>query len=60
MHYSINPEKIKAETEKLGHTVSNICNIKQYKIKLPLSIFFVDLKPVPNSKDIYGVQYLQQ
>jgi hypothetical protein len=45
MHYSINPDEIKAEIEKLGHTVSNIWNIKQYKTKLPLSVFFVELKP---------------
>jgi hypothetical protein len=44
MHYSINPEEIKAKIEKLGHTVSNISNMKQYKTKLPLSMFFVELK----------------
>jgi hypothetical protein len=47
MHYSINPEEIKAEIEKLGHTVSNIWNIKQYRTKLPLFMFFVELKPAP-------------
>jgi hypothetical protein len=36
---------IKIKTEKLGHVVSNIWNIKQYRIKLSLSRFFVDLKP---------------
>jgi predicted transcriptional regulator len=29
MHYTINPEEIKTEIEKLEHTVTNICNIKQ-------------------------------
>jgi hypothetical protein len=52
MHCSINPEEIKAEIEKLGHTDSNKCNIKQCRIKLPLSVFFVELKPAPNNKDI--------
>jgi hypothetical protein len=52
MHYSINPEEIKAEIEKLEHTVSNIWNIKQYKTKLPNLMFFVELKPAPNNKDI--------
>jgi hypothetical protein len=60
MHYSINPEEIKAEIEKLGHTVSNIWNIKQYETKLPLSMFFVEVKPVPNIKNIHEVEYLQQ
>jgi hypothetical protein len=45
MHYSINPDDIKIEIEKLGHTVTNIWNIKQYRTKLPLSMFFVELKP---------------
>jgi hypothetical protein len=39
MHYSINPQEMKTEIEKLGHTVTNIRNIKQYRTKLPLSIF---------------------
>jgi hypothetical protein len=37
MHYSVNPEKIKKEIEELGHTVTNIWNVKQYRTKLPLS-----------------------
>jgi hypothetical protein len=60
MHYSIDPADIKVEIEKLGHTVTNIWNIKQFHTKLPLSMFFVDLKPAPNNKDIFLVEYLQQ
>jgi hypothetical protein len=40
MHYSNNPEEIKTEIEKLGHTVTNICNIKHHGTKL---MFFVEL-----------------
>jgi hypothetical protein len=40
MHYSISPEEIKTETENLGHTVTNIWNIRQYRTKQPLSMFF--------------------
>jgi hypothetical protein len=39
MHYCINPEEIKTEIEKLGHRVTNIWNIKQYRTKLPLHVF---------------------
>jgi hypothetical protein len=60
MDYSINPDDIKAEIEKLGHKVANIWNIKQFWTKLPLSMFFVDLKPAPNNKDIFDVEFLQQ
>jgi hypothetical protein len=31
MHYSINPDDIKAEIEKLGHKVANVWNITQYR-----------------------------
>jgi hypothetical protein len=53
MHYSINPEEIKTEIEKLGHTVTNVWNNKQYRTKLPLSMFFVGLKPARNNKNIF-------
>jgi hypothetical protein len=58
MHYSINPEEIKTQIEKLGHTVTNICNIKQYRTKLPLSMSFVELKRAPNNKDAFNVEYI--
>jgi hypothetical protein len=58
MHYSINSEEIKTEIENLGHTVTNIWNIKQYRTKLPLSMIFVELKPTQNNKDIVNVEYL--
>jgi hypothetical protein len=44
MKYSINIEEIKTNIEKLGHVVTNIWNIKQYKTKLLLSMFFIELK----------------
>jgi hypothetical protein len=60
MHYSTNPDDIKVGIEMLGHKVENIWNIKQFWTKLPLSMFFVDLKPAPNNKDIFDVEFLQQ
>jgi hypothetical protein len=59
MHYSTNPQ-IKTEIEKLGHTFTNIWNIKQYRTKLPLSMFFVELKPALSNKDIFNIEYIQQ
>jgi hypothetical protein len=60
MHYSIDPEEIKAEVTKLGHTVLNIWNAKNYRTKQPLSMFFLDLQTAPNNKDIYQVEHLHQ
>jgi hypothetical protein len=60
MHFSINPSDIQSEIERLGHTVTNIYNIKHRVTKTSLSMFFVDLKPAPNNKDIFQIEYLQQ
>jgi hypothetical protein len=59
MHYSINPAEIQSEIEKLGHTVTSIYNIKHHLTKLPLTMFFVDLKLAINNKDIFNVECLQ-
>jgi hypothetical protein len=59
MHYSIDPEEIKDEIANLGNKVTNIWNVKHYRTKQPLSMFFIDLHPVPN-KDIFNVEFLQQ
>jgi hypothetical protein len=63
MHYSITPDDIKSEIEILGHKVSNIWNIKHPQTKQPrwlFGLFFINLLPAPNNKDIFNVQYLQQ
>jgi hypothetical protein len=60
LHYSTNTEDIRAELGKLGHSVTNIWNIKQARTNIPLSMFFVELKPAQNNKDIYNVEYLYQ
>jgi hypothetical protein len=60
MHYSISPQEIETEIEKLGHTLTNVWNIKQYRTKLPLSMIFIELTPAPNNKDIFNVEYIQQ
>jgi hypothetical protein len=50
-----------SEIEKLGHTVTNIWNIKQYRTKLPTTLHvFLELKPTLNNKDIFIVEYIQQ
>jgi hypothetical protein len=39
MHYFVKPEEISTKIEKLGHVITNVCNIKQYRTKLSLSMF---------------------
>jgi hypothetical protein len=59
MYYSTNPEEIKTDIEKLGRMVTNVCNMKQYRTNLPFSMFFVELKPAPNNKDTFNLEYIQ-
>jgi len=57
LHYSIPVEEIK-ELRRQGHTVRNI--VTRYRVhKHPLSMFYVDLEPQHNNKDIYNLQYLR-
>ena len=48
---------IKSAIEHNGHTVINVHNIKQ-RTNIPLLLYFVDLKPNENNKDIYQIETL--
>jgi hypothetical protein len=56
----MNPDNIEIKIEKSGYTVTNIWNIEQYRTKLTLLMFSVDLTPALNNKDIFGVEYIRQ
>ena len=58
LHYSIPIDEIKEELQKKGHPVRNIFNIRHRVNKYPLSMFYVDLEPKDNNKEIYNLQYL--
>jgi hypothetical protein len=51
-------DKIKEELKKKGHTVRNILNIRHRVNKYFLSMFYVDLEPKENIKEIFNLQYL--
>lgn len=59
LHNSIPTKDIKAELTKLGHNVRNIINARNRRTKEPLNLFFVDLEPSNNNKDIYKIERLQ-
>jgi len=46
-------DAIRKDIEKLEHTITNIWNIKKQGTKMPLNMFYVELKPEHNNKDIY-------
>jgi hypothetical protein len=60
LHHSISTNKIKNELNEKGHLVRNIINVKHRANKEPLLLFFVDLEPQNNNKEIYQLQFLQQ
>lgn len=58
IHHSVNTADISQELSIKGHSVRNIFNIRHRISKEPLSLFFVDLDPAPNNKDIYKIEFL--
>lgn len=58
IHFSTPLEELKAEIEYNGFKVRNLVNVKSNVTKQPLSMFFVDLEPHPQNKEIFEVQYL--
>jgi len=46
-------DDIKRDIEDFGHKVTNLWNIKKRGTKEPLNMFYVELKPEKNNKDIY-------
>lgn len=53
IHQSLDQNDLKQETDEAGHEVLNIHGMKHGQSKEPLSLFFIDLKPNANNKDIY-------
>jgi hypothetical protein len=59
LHYSTPVTDIKEEIEKHGHKVrGEIINVRHHVTKTPLSMFFVNLEPNANNKDIFKVKYI--
>ena len=59
LYYTTDLDDIKNELRILGHEVRNIINVKHRQTKEPLNIFFIDLEPAKNNKDIYAVKAIQ-
>jgi PAX-interacting protein 1 len=59
LHHSTDPEHISQELSILGHTVRNITNIRHRITKEPLNLFFIDLEPALNNKEVYNITALQ-
>lgn len=58
MHFSTDLNEIKDSLQELGHNVRNITNARHFQTKQPLSMFYIDLEPSSNNRDIFSIQYL--
>jgi hypothetical protein len=59
LHHTVDTQDIANELAELGHKVRNILNAKHRQTKEPLNLFFVDLEPAANNKDIFHIKSLQ-
>lgn len=58
MHHSEDITNIKDAIEILGHQVRNIVNARHRVTKEPLPLFYVDLEPSHNNKNIFEIKHL--
>lgn len=56
LHHSTQISDIKAYLLSFGHQVRSVRNVISRGTKIPLPMFFVDLDPNPNNKDIFNIR----
>lgn len=59
IHHSTPTADIKAHLLSLGFDVRNVHNVRSSITKQPLSMFFVDLDPKPDNKEIYKIRTIE-
>lgn len=58
IHHTVKPDEIKEALLQEGFETRNVVNVKNWRTKEPLPMFFVDLEPTENVKKIYELEYL--
>jgi len=59
LHHSTDVQDIRQELLEMGPSVRNIDNAHHRQTKETLNLFFVDLEPADNNKDIYDITAIQ-
>ena len=59
LHHSTDINELRQELAELGHKARNIVNARNRITRDPLNLFFIDLEPAANNKEIYKVTALQ-
>jgi hypothetical protein len=60
LHHSTDTEDIRQELFERGQNVRNTINAQHGTTKEPLNLFFVDLEPAENNKEIYSIKHYQK
>uniref|UniRef100_A0A1B0CK87 Putative nucleic-acid-binding protein from transposon x-element n=1 Tax=Lutzomyia longipalpis TaxID=7200 RepID=A0A1B0CK87_LUTLO len=58
LHHSTNVDEIRVALEEKGHSVQLVWNARHRRTKAALPIFFINLAPAVNNKDIYKIDVL--
>lgn len=58
LHQSTPVDCIKGELNSIGFRTRNITNVIYKKTKTPLPLFFVDIEPISNNRDIFKIDNL--
>lgn len=58
IHQSVPTQDIKEALQELGFDIRSVTNIRSWKTKEPLPLFFVDQEPNENNKNIYKINHL--
>uniref|UniRef100_A0A1B0GM38 Pre-C2HC domain-containing protein n=1 Tax=Phlebotomus papatasi TaxID=29031 RepID=A0A1B0GM38_PHLPP len=58
LHHSIDVEQLKSALAEKGHTVVNVHNVKHRVTKKALPMFYINLAPKSNNKEIYSITTL--
>ena len=58
LHHSTDKEQIIQDLAKCGYICRNVMNARSRANKQPLSMFFVDLEPAVNNKNVYDINRL--
>ncbi|KAL7297481.1 hypothetical protein TKK_0009847 [Trichogramma kaykai] len=59
IHPSVDLKELQAEIETHGHSIMHISNIEQAVTKIPLPLFFLEMKVQSNNKEIFNINKLQ-
>jgi hypothetical protein len=59
LRHTVDLKDIIDELSGLGHKVRNIINAKHCQMKEPFNLFFIDLEPADNNKEVYKITALQ-